>query len=66
MKHVKWLILTFLVLSLVAIIALVIHYNVTPDDAVPTGIEIDVDRAKPRPPLKTKPKKAAPAPRSKR
>lgn len=59
MKHLKWLVPLFMVISLMAIVALVVHYGSAPDDATPaevTGIEIDVDRAKPRPPLKTQPK----------
>lgn len=57
-----------LILLVVICFAFLVACEAMDNDAVPpqpTSIEIDVDRAKPRPPLKTQPKKQAPAPRSK-
>ena len=53
-------------LTVVVVLALVIAFGVTacePTPAEPTGIELDIDRAKTRPPLKTA--KPAPAPKTK-
>lgn len=62
----KWLIPALIVLLLGTVVVAVLYGTEESAPAAPTGIEIDVDRAKPRPPLKQKPAQPVkPAPKRK-
>lgn len=58
----KWLIPALMALLIGTIIAAVLYGTEESAPAQPSGttIEVDIDRAKPRPPLKPKPAKPAP------
>ena len=48
----RWLIPAAMVIALGLLIVAVLYGTPDPAPSDPTGIELDIDRAKPRPPLK--------------
>lgn len=56
----KWLIPVLVLLLIGTIVVAVLYAAEESAPAQPTTVELDIDRAKPRPPLKQKPAKPAP------